>query len=223
MPAQLHQRTHLFLGKLKKNNNRVWFDKHKPEYEKIRNDFIVFISELIKELNKIDRTIGDLEAAKCVYRIYRDLRFSKNKTPYKVHLSANIQKGGRKSKFAGYYIHIEPGGNSFFGGGIWHPEPEELNKIRQEIDYNFNEYKKIVEKKSFIKMFKEPYDDKLKKNPQSYTEDNPAIEYLKYKSFIYGADYISDKTVTGPDFLKEILKMAKELSPFILFLNRAID
>lgn len=223
MPAQLHQRTLLYLNKLKKNNNKTWFDKHKPEYDEIRNDFIVFIAELIKELNKIDRTIGELDPAKCVYRIYRDLRFSKNKTPYKVHLAANIQRGGRKSNFAGYYIHIEPGGNSYFGGGIWHPEPEELRKIRQEVDYNFNEYRKRVEKKSFVKMFNAPYDDKLKTVPQSYTEDNPAIEYLKYKSFIYGADFISDKTVTSPGFLKEVLKMAKELSPFILFLNRAIE
>lgn len=223
MSVQLHPGTLSFLNSLKKNNNKPWFDRHKHEFDEIRNDFILFIVELIKELNKIDRTIGELDAAKCIYRIYRDLRFSKNKTPYKVHLAANIQRGGRKSKFAGYYIHIEPGGNSYFGGGVWHPETDELKKIRQEIDYDFEEYKKIVNKRMFVKMFNEPYDDKLKTIPPSYTEDNPAIEYLKYKSFIYGVDYLSDKTVTSPGFLKETLKMAKELSPYILYLNRAIE
>lgn len=223
MAAQIHPKTLSFLKNLKNNNNKPWFDKHKPQYDEIRNEFILFIDELINRLNKTDNTIGEQEASKCIYRIYRDLRFSKDKTPYKKYIAASVARGGRKSNYAGYYVHIEPGGNSYFGAGVWHPEPKDLQKIRQEIDYNLNDYKKIVEKRSFVKAFGEPFDDKQKTVPQTYAADNPAIEYLKYRSFIYGADFISDKTVTSLSFMNELTRMAKELSPFVLFLNRAME
>ncbi len=222
MAAKLHPQTFSFLKDLKKNNNKPWFDKHKPLYEEVKNDFTAFVGELIKEMNKVDKTIGEQEAKKAVYRIYRDIRFSKDKTPYKINLGAGFGKGGRKTKYAGYYFHIEPGGNSYIGGGLWRPENEDVKKVRQEIDYNYDDFKKIIGRKSFARLF-EPYDDKQKTVPQGYTADNPAIEHLKYKSFIYGADNIDDKTVMSPNFLKEVVKMYKELSRYIIFLNKGLE
>jgi uncharacterized protein (TIGR02453 family) len=222
MPITLHPKTFSFLKDLKKHNNKPWFDKHKPLYEEVKNGFVDFMEVIIKDANKFDKSIGEQEAKKVVYRIYRDIRFSKDKTPYKSNLAAGFGRGGRKSKFAGYYMHIQPGGESYIGAGVWHPEAEDVKKIRQEIDYNLADYKKIINRKSFAKQFGEAYDDKQKTVPQGYAADNPAIEILKYRSFLYGCD-IDDKTVMSPRFVKEAVRILKELSPYVQFLNKGLE
>ena len=137
-----------FLRNLSKNNNKPWFDLHRKEYEIARKDYEDFIQSVIDTFGKSDPSIAPLIAKQCLFRINRDIRFSKNKTPYKKNFAASINRGGKKSIFAGYYFHLEPG-NSFIGGGIWMPMPGETQKIRQEIDYCWPEFKKIITAKNF--------------------------------------------------------------------------
>ena len=132
-----------FLTRLEKNNNREWFNDNKSEFETAKGEFIKFISYLISEMEQFDNTIIGIDAKKSMYRIYKDIRFSKDKTPYKTHFGAYICKGGRTSGNPGYYVHIEPNGNSIIGGGLYHPMPNVLAKIRQEIDYNGDKLIKI--------------------------------------------------------------------------------
>ena len=134
-----------FLKSLKKNNNKAWFDEHKNQYEDARAAFVQTTGDWITILAKIDSTLANLTAKQCIFRINRDVRFSKDKRPYKHNMSAYFNKAGKKGTGAGYYIHIEPGA-SFIAAGIWMPGTEELSKIRQEIDYNFPEWKKIPSK-----------------------------------------------------------------------------
>ena len=144
----IQQSTIKFLKGLKKNNNRDWFEKNRSSYEDARSDFEGFIQAVIDAHSKNDPDLKGLVAKKCMFRINRDIRFSKDKSPYKTNLGASMDKGGKKSGLAGYYFHLEPG-NSFFGGGLWQPAPEGIKKVRQEIDYCFDEFNKIVLSKKF--------------------------------------------------------------------------
>ncbi len=218
----LHPKTLSFLSKLKKNNDKPWFDKNKPVFDEIRIAFTEFVDEMLVEMKKTDKTIGDLKGKDCVFRIYRDVRFGKDKTPYKIHIAAAFGREGRRGKYGGYYMHIEPGGKNFLGAGVWMPEAPELKKIRQEIDYNLKDFKKIIEAKNFKKLFGELEGEKMKTLPKDYDASNPAIEILKHKSFLFGCDLV-DKEVLSPAFLKKAVSIFKELTPFILFMNRAMD
>jgi len=212
-----------FLRKLKKNNNRDWFEKNREKYEAAKSDIENNTAELLISLRSFDKRIpDDLEAKKCVFRIYRDVRFSKDKRPYKDNMGAHIQPGGKKAHGCGYYMHVEAGG-AFLAGGIWQPEAPELAKIRQEIDYNFAEFKKIIHGKSFKKYFGElGTEDKLAREPKGYAKDHPAIEYLKLKSFVVAAE-LSDREITSKDFQKKAKEIFKAMLPLNLFLQRALD
>ena len=143
-----------FLKDLDKNNNREWFHANKPYYNEAKSEFESYVNQLIPEIQNLDKKIGELSVKNSLFRIYRDVRFSKDKSPYKTNMGAYFSKGGRKLGNAGYYIHVQPG-NSFIGGGIYMPPSDILKKLRTEI-YNFSEdYIKIVTNKNFIKTFKE--------------------------------------------------------------------
>ena len=157
-----------------------------------------------------------------MFRIFRDIRFSKDKTPYKAHFGAYMSKGGRKYEGAGYYIHIEPGNKSFAGGGLWMPEPSLLKKVRQEIDYNFDEFKRILNDRSFKKYFRQLNGEQLKTLPQGYTADNPAIEFLRMKSFTM-SHVFEDKDLTAKNFISKSANVFSEMRPLVDFLNRAMD
>lgn len=213
-----------FLKALKKNNNKVWFDAHRSAYLEAKKDFENFVSELIKDSSHIDADLTDLQIKDCVFRINRDIRFSKNKTPYKTNLAASLDKGGKKSIFAGYYFHLEPG-KSFIAGGIWMPMGPELKKIRQEIDYCFEEFREIVNNKKFKAEFGEleATDDlKLSNLPRGYEKGNPASEYLKLKSWIVSKP-IADEALTKPSLPKQTVKMFEVLTPLIKFINRSLE
>jgi uncharacterized protein (TIGR02453 family) len=211
-----------FLKKLKKNNNREWFDKHKAEYETAREDFLQLVEKLIRDASAFDPAIRGQDAKKCLFRIYRDIRFSKNKTPYKINLSADISPGGKGSCTAGYYIHIQPGG-SFLAGGLWQPEPAMLNAIRQEIDYNAKEFRKILSQKDFKKYFGNLSDeDTLKTTPKGYDKTHPELDLLRHKSFIVVHE-LSDKEVLSKNFPKHCLTVFKAMLPLHAFLRRACD
>lgn len=212
-----------FLRKLKKNNNRDWFEKSRAKYEAAKNDVEKNVAGVLEGIRSFDKRIpADLEARKCLFRIYRDVRFSKDKRPYKTNLGAHIQPGGKKAHGCGYYMHIEAGG-AFLAGGIWQPEAPELAKIRQEIDYNFPEFKKIISAKSFKKFFGDlDQEDKLAREPKGYAKDHPAIEYLKLKSFVVVAS-LTDKDVLSKDYQKKTKEIFKAMLPLNLFLQRALD
>src|SRR6185436_17723592 len=143
-----------FLKALKKNNNKEWFDKNKDKYLAAKENVEGFVDELIKSISTFDKGLMGLRAKDCVFRIYRDVRFAKDKRPYKTNLGASISAGGKKAEVAGYYIHIEPG-KSLIAGGRWMPSSDHLKKIRQEIDYNGKKIKKILNDENFKKEFGE--------------------------------------------------------------------
>ena len=219
----LEPQTLKFLNALKKNNYKPWFDAHRAQYEAARIDFQNFIQLVIDALAKSDPSVAGLQARDCLFRINRDIRFSNDKTPYKTNFGASIKPGGRKSGLSGYYFHLEPGA-SFAGGGLWMPENAALKKMRQEIDYNWEEFSGIVGEKSFKKVFGDLYrggDASLSKNPKGYETDNPAIEYLKLKSFI-AEQSISDAELTTAQLHKKTVTAFQTIQPLIGFINRAI-
>lgn len=212
-----------FLKDLKKNNNKAWFDANRPVYESAKKDYENFVQQLIDKLSVSDASISGLKAKECMFRINRDVRFSKDKSPYKTNFGAFINKGGKKSNLAGYYFHLEPG-SSFIGGGLWMPMPKELAQVRQEIDYCFAEFKKITGAASFKKSYVEisqGEEYKLQRVPKGYEADNPAAEFLKLKSFT-AMRAVTDKELTTPDLVKNSVAALKALQPLIEFINRAI-
>lgn len=217
----LQRSTLKFLKDLRQNNNKPWFDEHKPQYQQAKDDFETLVQQLIDGLAKIDPDIRGLQVKDCVFRIYKDVRFSKDKTPYKTNMGAYFSKGGKKSDHAGYYFQLEPGA-SFLAGGMWMPQAPVLKKVRQEIDYDFTAFEGIVGQKEFIKGLGKVNGDTLKSAPQGYSEDNPAIAYLKLKSLIVNHN-ISDDTVTQPTLVREILRSFTLMKPFVNFLNRSLD
>jgi uncharacterized protein (TIGR02453 family) len=212
-----------FLKDLNKNNNKPWFDAHRPVYEAAKTDFAGFVQALIDKHGKKDPSIKTLKAKECVFRINRDVRFSKDKSPYKNNMGASINQGGKKSVFAGYYFHCQPG-DSFVGGGLWMPMPAELKKIRQEIDYCFDEFKKIITAKKFMAVYgglNLGADISLVKVPQGFEKDNPAADYLKLKSFI-AMRKVTEKELGSGELLKIASESFEALQPFINFLNKAL-
>lgn len=211
-----------FLSKLSKNNNKEWFDKNRPVYELAKTNFKDFVNELIISTAKFDSSIKHLEAKDCIFRINRDIRFSKNKTPYKNNFGALLCPGGKKSFDAGYYIQIQPGA-SFIAGGMWQPPTPQIMAIRQEIDYNAAEFKKIIGAKEFKKLFGAlSEEDKLKSVPKGYDKTHPEIELLKHRSFIT-VHNLKDKDVLSKTFLKQCNEVMKAMHPLNLFLRRACD
>jgi len=214
--------TFKFLSSLKKNNNKEWFDKHRDQYLSAKENMESVVGEVIRAISSFDKPIGGLDPKKCVFRIYKDVRFSKDKTPYKTNLGAGINANGKKAIEPGYYLHIEPG-NSFIAGGMWMPPRDELKKIRQEIDYNPKPLKKILANPSFKKYFGglSP-ENKLKTTPKGYDKEHPEIELLRNNSFIVWHK-IPDKVITSKGFVKEIAKGAKIMMPFLDYLKVAIS
>jgi len=210
-----------FLQALKKNNDKTWFDAHRDAYETARADFEGFIGELLQELTPVEPGLAGQKAKDCIYRIYRDVRFSKDKTPYKPNFSAYFTKGGKKWEGAGFYLHLEPGA-IFAGGGLWMPPAPLLKAVRQEIDYNFKEFEGILKSKSFKKNFPALSGERLQRAPQGYEESNPAIEYLKMKSFI-SSHSMSDEEFGKKGAVKNLAAVYTSLKPLIDFLNRAVE
>lgn len=210
-----------FLKKLKNNNHRDWFEKNKAQYLEAKEEFEGFIDELIMGLRKLDPEISaDLKARDCVFRIYKDVRFSKDKSPYKTNMGASINPGGKKSLVAGYYFHLEPGG-SFLAGGVYMPEPAMLQAIRQEIDYNPEPLNKILKSTAFKKYFKGlDEDDKLKTMPKGFEKDHPQADLLKNKHFVV-SHYFNDKDLLNKKLVQETLAGFKAMLPLLLYLRAA--
>ena len=223
--STISKSTFQFLNELKANNNREWFNDNKPRYQEAKENFEAFIDALLLKIAKFDPTISHHKAKDCVFRIYRDVRFSKDKSPYKTNMGAHVTAAAKKSEIhsrAGYYIHIEPGGGSMLAGGAYMPKGPWLKSIRQEIDYNAASLKKILNAKSFKQYFGELQGEQLKTAPKGYPKDHPEIELLRYKSFL-ATHKCEDKEVVGEGFLDHSAKVFKALYPFDSFLNQAAD
>ncbi|MBN1639483.1 MAG: DUF2461 domain-containing protein [Ignavibacteriales bacterium] len=209
-----------FLSDLNKNNNKDWFQSNKASYQYAKDEFEQFIDILIPLLKEVDEDI-DVESSKeCIFRIFRDVRFSKNKSPYKTNFGALIAKGGRKSKHAGYYLHIEPN-KSFIGGGIYMPPSEILIAIRTHIYENIKDFNAIIHKKSFKKYFPEIYGEKLITAPKGFPKDFKYIELLKHKHYAVTYD-VKDSFWLSPDLFEKIIYVFHEQYKFNHFLNQAI-
>lgn len=210
-----------FLKDLEKNNNKVWFDENRKRYEAAKREFAVFVDQLIPAVKSIDKRIGEISSKQCIFRIFRDVRFSKDKTPYKTNFGAYISDVGRKSRYAGYYIHIEPG-KCMLGGGIYMPQPDILKAVREVILDDPEEYKKIIHSKAYKDTFGEIWGEKLKSVPRGFPKDHPEIELIKQKSFTVVHE-MPDKRVLDSKFFDYIIEVFKLNYKINEFINKVID
>jgi len=216
----IHQESLEFLKDLANNNNREWFLDHKERYDKARENVVEFTAQLLGEMHKVDPGIDEaLDPKKCVMRIYRDIRFSKNKTPYKNNFglpTTGLRPGG-----AEYYLQIQPA-NSFIGGGYWMPEAAHLKAIRQEIDYNAHDLRQIIDDKEFIALFGDfRQQEQLKSVPREYGADNENIDLLKLKSFV-AWHKLTDNDVTKSNTAAQIAGVCSHIYPLNVFLRNAL-
>jgi uncharacterized protein (TIGR02453 family) len=209
-----------FLKDLKKNNNREWFDENRERYQEAKQAFELYVLEVMGEIQKFDREAVNTAPKDCIFRIFRDIRFSKDKTPYKSNFGAYIAKGGRKSTLAGYYLHIEPGA-SMLAGGIYMPQPDVLKAIRTEIFHNIDEFKSILINPKFRRHFTSIEAPRLSRPPKGFPADFPDVSLLQYQYYSVGKGE-SDSAVVKPDYINEIREVFRAMVPFNRFLNEAI-
>jgi uncharacterized protein (TIGR02453 family) len=209
-----------FLDSLNKNNNKEWFQSNRKLYEECRDKMLFYTEVFINEIRKFDDTIPILDPKDCLFRIFRDVRFSNDKRPYKTNMGSFIARGGRKSSQAGYYFHIEPGA-SFAGGGLYLPPAEQLKAVRMAIYENPEEFIEITENKNFKTVFTEFYGEKLKTAPQGFPKDFKHIGLLLPKSYAFGHPF-EDQILKGEKYVEKVVDVFKELHKINQFLNDAL-
>ncbi len=211
-----------FIKNVAENNNREWFAIHKDVYETAKEDVLRLVAELLPELAKVDPRIdGDADPKKSLLRIYRDIRFSKNKDPYKNNFGIWFSPRSRGGNEPGYYLHIQPG-KSFIAGGYWMPDAPHLKLIRQEIDYNAEDFKAIINNRTFKSTLRLGTEGALKNAPKGYDPADPNIEYLKLKSF-EASRRIEDEELLESDIVKKLISSFKTVYPLVAFLRNAIE
>lgn len=210
-----------FLRELQANNNRDWFTANKHKYHSAKKDFEGFVKAFIPVLMEIDKEIGYLEPKDCIFRIFRDVRFSKDKSPYKNNFGSFFVKGGKNSGFGGYYLHIEPD-NYFIGGGIHMPPGNILKAIRTEIYESTSEFKSIINDQKLKSFYGELSGDKLKSYPRDFPKDFKDIDLLKYTSYTLGKE-IKENVLLDKNFISYLKDAFYTLKPFIGFLNKAVN
>ena len=211
-----------FINELTENNNRDWFKGNKNRYQEALEIFRGFAGELLTGISKFDPTVGNLEPKDTIFRIYKDVRFSKDKDPYKTHFGCWMAKGGRKSTDAGYYFHLEPG-KSFMAAGVWMPPKEQLKLIRQEILYNPDSFLKLTSTTTMNAEYERGgKEDMLKKGPVGFPKDFIHMEELKYKHYIWSRSY-SDAAIQHTGFASSVAEDYKGLYPVVNYLNHAMS
>lgn len=210
-----------FLSELATHNEKAWMDENRETYHEAKAAFEVIVAEIIAGLAQSDPSLRLVEAKSCIFRINRDVRFSKDKAPYKRNFSAFISAEGKKTAGAGYYLHIQPGNESFLASGIYTPAGEYLKKIRQEIDYNAGELKELTLADDFQKYFKDIQGEKLSRAPRGYSEDHPNIEFLKLKSYL--VMHQLDDAALKASTVDALVKIFSASVPFNHYLNVAIS
>ena len=220
----LSKETLLFLEDLKANNNRDWFLANKKRYESYKEDYHQLIIDLLEIMKPQDASLAMLEVKNCTFRINRDIRFSKDKSPYKTYMGIWLRSGSLHSEAPGYYIHIEKDA-SFVGGGLYCPIPEQIQKIRKEINFFYEDLQSILNDDSFRSTYgnlNREDNSTLKNPPKGYEKDNPAIEYLKLKSYT-ATQKINNSDLTKNDFVQVISQKLLALKPLNEFINRALN
>ncbi|ACP20896.1 hypothetical protein Aasi_1559 [Candidatus Amoebophilus asiaticus 5a2] len=197
-------------------------EANKAVYQESRHTLLQVTEQLIQGIGKFDHDIALLTPANCIFRINRDIRFTKDKSPYKSNMGAYFAKGGKTGGYAGYYLHLQPNNQSFIAGGMYEPSAEALKKIRQEIDYNGDKLELIVEDKRFKELFGKLQGESLQRPPKGYNADHPHIDWLKLKTFI-AVHPVTDVIVANQDFIDYTLKLFEALVPLNQFLNAALD
>jgi uncharacterized protein (TIGR02453 family) len=216
------EKTFAFLAALKKHNDRDWFQAHKPDYLAVKEEFESLVGDLIHRISAFDKTVQGADPRKCIFRINRDTRFSKDKSPYKTNLGAHI--GQAENKFqerAGYYLHLEPG-NSFLGGGAYMPSSPWLKAIRNAIAEDGKFFRRLITAPTFKKYFGTMEGDTLKTTPQGFAADHPHIDLLRHKGFL-AMHKLKDAKIVAPGFTKEAASVFKALQPFERFLNDTLE
>lgn len=221
MSTSISKQTFQFLKNLKTNNNREWFNENKADYELAKENVIDYLNALIEKLAETDSEILKIEGKKALFRIYRDIRFSLDKTPYKTHFGASLGMG-KYNRISGYYLHLEPE-NSFLAGGVYMPEKDNLKKIRQSISKNPEAFLKIVNATEFKKYFtKLSTEDKLKRIPQGFDKEDPMENFLKLKSFVVRFP-LKDQDLMNEKSISEISEICNAMKPLNVFIESAIS
>lgn len=219
MSEIITKETFSFLKNLKKNNNREWFNENKEKYTASQQNVLNFVTELLEEMSKFDENFAKLDPKKTLFRIYRDTRFSKDKSPYKTNFGASVNGIGKKDGGAGYYLHISPG-ECFLAAGVYMCDPKILKEIRKEISVKAEEFNSIIQEKDFKKF--EFSNEKLSRVPQGFEKDDPMAEYLKMKHLVVSAN-IKDDDLMKPDSVKTVAETFKKMSKFVDFLNASFE
>jgi len=196
-----------FLNKLKANNTREWFTEHKKKFKELETNFKSFVTGLISEIEIHD----EIEKSK-VFRIYRDVRFSKDKTPYKSHFAASYARAGAKLR-GGYYLHIKPGGESFIATGFWEPNKDDLFRIRKELEMDATEFRAVISDKKFIEIWGNIVGDELKTAPKGFDKEHKDIDLIRKKQFIFMRKF-TDKEATSKNFQNTVNESFKSIRPF---------
>lgn len=207
-----------FLKALKSNNNRDWFLKNKLKYTTSHENVISFAEDLIEKMSKADN-IENTSGKKSIFRIYNDVRFSKDKSPYKTHWGIHLKRATEKLR-GGYYVHLKPG-EVFVGGGFWMPESADLKLIRGHIAQNDKPLRKLINSKKFKEMFGELQGDKVKTAPKGFSKDDPAIDLLRHKSFTVSKNF-SDKEALDPKFVNQVVACFKGMKPFFNYMSEIL-
>ncbi|MEM7104629.1 MAG: DUF2461 domain-containing protein [Bacteroidota bacterium] len=210
--------TFAFLKDLAANNHRPWFNEHKDRYTHAHEHMIAFAESLISEMSKHDN-LEPMTGKKSLHRIYRDTRFSKDKTPYKKHFGGGLKRATKWLR-GGYYYHIEPG-NTIIAGGFWGPNSADLKRIREEIAADPDSLRKILASKKFKDTFGELHGEKVKTAPKGYSKDHPAIDLLRYKQFLVYRNF-SDKEALSADFLKQAVQTFRNMRPFFDYMSEVL-
>lgn len=208
-----------FIVKLSANNDRDWFNAHKADYIAQHENIIAFADELLAKMNEHDN-IETVSGKKSLYRIYRDVRFSKDKSPYKTHWSGGFKRATKHLR-GGYYFHIQPGNNSFIGGGFWGPNKDDLLRIREDIAADADEMRSIITSKDFVNTFGSLDGEQLKTAPKGFDKDHPDVDLLRYKQFIFGKNF-TDKEVLAPDFVNVANETFKKMRPFFDYMSEVL-
>jgi uncharacterized protein (TIGR02453 family) len=219
MSVQIKKETIQFLKDLSQNNNREWFNSNKEKFILANENFIAFVQSLIDEVAKFDKSISGIDAKHTVFRIYRDTRFSKDKTPYKTHFAATLMGKDSSCGIAGYYFHLEPG-NSFLAGGVHMTEPVIMKSIREEISREGKSFLKIINDKKFRENFILK-GEQSSRVPQGFDKEDEMAEYLKYKELMIHHK-VNDKELFSHDFVAYCAKVCKNMIPFNQFVNKPV-
>ncbi|WP_375435676.1 DUF2461 domain-containing protein [uncultured Hymenobacter sp.] len=211
-----------FLAELSQHNEREWFQAHKATYDQLRQEFEAAVGRWLKQMTTHNPALVGLEPKKCIFRIYRDVRFSRDKRPYKTHFSAYFSGGGKASNNPGYYVQLGPNGQTLLAGGLYEPDKEQLARIRQEIDYNASALHTLLQTPGFRQYFAGVEGDRLKKAPAGYSTEHPEIELLKHKSFIVSHS-VPDATARKLDLDAYVPTTFRAMQPFCEYLQEAIE